>query len=157
MAKSFKRSGLHRLECMACTGYTYSTVANLETVGLPSCACGERMLPERLELAVLLGVDDGTMRDEIEGLTLDKQRSQERSLGKRMSRAAIEEARRAGTVNDMAAKALDEIRTAEREKARARRLAAFGLGETVEYRKVRGKVEEIRTRFVLPTPELLPF
>jgi hypothetical protein len=56
--KAFKRTGLHRLNCPVCAGYTYSTVANLETVGLPRCACGETFQPERLELAMMLGADD---------------------------------------------------------------------------------------------------
>lgn len=56
-AKPFSRKGLHRLECPECPGYTYSTVANLETVGLPSCKCGSTFEPERLELAELLGVE----------------------------------------------------------------------------------------------------
>ena len=57
---SFKRSGLHRLECaaVACDGYVYATVAQLETLGFPRCACGAAFLPHRLELALLLGVDD---------------------------------------------------------------------------------------------------
>jgi hypothetical protein len=54
----FKRTGLHRLECSSCTGYTYSTVSQLETVGMPSCACGEAFTPDRLELAMLLGLED---------------------------------------------------------------------------------------------------
>jgi hypothetical protein len=151
MAAKFKRSGLHRLECTECDGYGYFTVAYLEKAApvMPGCACGAAMMPERLELAILLGVDDGTMRDEIERLALDKQRSQERSLGRRR----LEIKRAEGTLNDMAAKALDELRLTEREHARARRLAALGLGERVE--RVRG--EEIRTRYVLPTPEVLPF
>lgn len=156
MAATFKRSGLHRLECQECPGYVYATVAMLETHGLPSCPCGGRMVPSELELAALLGVDNGR-QDEIERLALDKQLSQERSLGRRMSRAAIAEARAHGTINDMAAKAYAEYRAAEHEASRGRRLAAIGLGETVEHRKVRGKLEEIRTRFVLPVPEALPF
>lgn len=54
----FKRTGLHRLECVSCAGYAYSTVAQLETVGLPSCACGADFTPDRLELAMLLGLYD---------------------------------------------------------------------------------------------------
>jgi hypothetical protein len=41
--RAFKRSGLHRLECESCDGYTYSTVSCLERCGL--------------ELALLLDVD----------------------------------------------------------------------------------------------------
>ena len=52
--KKFSRKGLHRVECPACPGYAYGTVANLETVGLPLCACGERLQPTELELAFIL-------------------------------------------------------------------------------------------------------
>jgi hypothetical protein len=53
----FRRSGLHKLEC-DCGGYVYATVAQLELRGLPCCGCGERFVPERLELAELLGLMD---------------------------------------------------------------------------------------------------
>jgi len=56
--KPFKRQGLHRLECSSCDGYAYSTVAQLESVGMPSCACGAPFVPDRLELAQLLGATD---------------------------------------------------------------------------------------------------
>jgi hypothetical protein len=55
--RAFKRSGLHRLECESCDGYTYSTVSCLERCGLPSCGCGGRLVPDELELALLLDVD----------------------------------------------------------------------------------------------------
>jgi hypothetical protein len=51
----FSRKGIHRLEC-ACGAYVYGTVACLEEHGLPSCACGERFVPVRRELAQILGV-----------------------------------------------------------------------------------------------------
>jgi hypothetical protein len=53
--RPFSRKGLHRLECL-CGAYLYSTVANVELRGLPTCACGERFTPARRELAELLGV-----------------------------------------------------------------------------------------------------
>jgi hypothetical protein len=53
---AFKRSGLHKLEC-DCGAYVYATVAMLERHGLPACPCGSRFLPDRVELAELLGVD----------------------------------------------------------------------------------------------------
>jgi hypothetical protein len=53
----FKRSGLHKLEC-DCGGYVYATVAQLEQRGLPSCGCGAAFLPERVELAELLGLEN---------------------------------------------------------------------------------------------------
>lgn len=56
-SKPFKRSGLHRLECV-CGAYTYSTVACLEGHGVPSCGCGEQFAPDEVELAFLLGLED---------------------------------------------------------------------------------------------------
>lgn len=56
MGRTFKRSGLHKLEC-PCGAYVYATVAMLERHGLPACPCGERFQPEHAELAGLLGVD----------------------------------------------------------------------------------------------------
>jgi hypothetical protein len=58
MAAKFKRSGLHRLECESCDGYGYFTVAQLEAKGMPACWCGERLVPQRVELALMLGVED---------------------------------------------------------------------------------------------------
>lgn len=37
-----------------CAGYAYGTVANLELVGLPRCACGSTLQPTELDLALLL-------------------------------------------------------------------------------------------------------
>lgn len=62
-ASNFKRSGLHKLEC-PCGAYVYATVASLEAHGLPSCACGRRFDPDRVELAFLLNVLDCPAVDE---------------------------------------------------------------------------------------------
>jgi hypothetical protein len=126
----FKRGGLHKLVCPGCPGYTYSTVANIEAVGLPRCACGETFQPERLELALMLGHDDAPVVEELARRTDDKERSQLRSVG----RSGEMLRRFAGTLNDMSAKALEEIRCEQREEARARRLNAL-----------------------LPAPEPMPF
>lgn len=53
----FSRQGLHRLEC-DCGAYVYATVSGLETHGIPQCECGARFTPERVELAMLLGLED---------------------------------------------------------------------------------------------------
>jgi hypothetical protein len=55
--RPFKRTGLHKMECRDCGNYAYSAVAALERFGLPMCHCGSELLPDELELAVLLGVD----------------------------------------------------------------------------------------------------
>src|SRR4051812_13276207 len=57
----FKRSGLHRLSCPSCPTYAYLTVATLEDAGMPRCwreGCGDTLEPERLELAILLKLED---------------------------------------------------------------------------------------------------
>jgi hypothetical protein len=53
--RPFSRKGLHRIECV-CGAYLYTTVAAAEDFGLPRCACGERLAPERREFAEILGV-----------------------------------------------------------------------------------------------------
>lgn len=116
MASTFKRSGLHRLECPACPGYAYGTVANLETVGLPRCACGETMQPERLELALMLGVDSPIV-------------SEWRRRTDRKERAQMPAARRPCQTSDalanMAERAALEIVAEQRHESRRRRIAAI--------------------------------
>lgn len=97
MAKPFSRKGLHRLECDACPAYVYATVACLESRGLPVCSCGGAFQPERLELAMALGMDDHPAVRAFE------------------QRAAVK----------LAERAFDEIRAEQREMARKRRLAAL--------------------------------
>jgi hypothetical protein len=121
MAAKFKRSGLHRLNCPACSGYTYSTVASLETVGFPRCACGEQFEPERVELALLLGRDDLPVVRALFDRTENKEDSQLRSVGRR----GVEARLRAGVLNNMSVRALDEIRAEQAGIARRRRLAAL--------------------------------
>jgi hypothetical protein len=87
MAAKFKRSGLRRLNCPACS----------------------RFEPERVELALLLGRDDLPVVRALFDRTENK-----------------EEARlRAGVLNNMSVRALDEIRAEQAGIARRRRLAAL--------------------------------
>jgi hypothetical protein len=115
-ASTFKRAGLHKLECPNCPGYAYSTVANLESVGFPCCACGERMQPERLELALMLGVDSP--------IVAEYQRRTDRKL-----RAQMPAAKRPGQLSDsladMGLKAAMEIVAEQRLQSRQRRIAAI--------------------------------
>lgn len=117
MASTFKRSGLHRLECEACDGYGYHTVANLEKHGLPSCGCGSRMVPERLELALLLGVDDAPVVREWRWLTDRKERAQ--------MPAAKRPCQVSENLASMAERAANEIIADQRKTSRRRRLAAI--------------------------------
>lgn len=129
--KPFKRTGLHRLNCPMCPGYAYGTVANLESVGLPACACGETLQPERIELAIMLGLEDAPVVLAWQSMTADKVQSQTRSVGgwqKALQRQG------AGTLNRMDVSALEEIRAEQAAAARKRRIAA-----------------------IMPTPEPLPF
>lgn len=128
-AKTFKRSGLHRLECQACPCYGYFTVAMLEKAGqMPRCFapdCGAEMQPERLELALMLGVDSPIVHEYHER-TIRKQMAQ-MPKGKRPCM-------RSEHLDDMGAKAAREIVAEQRHDARQRRIRA-----------------------ILPTPEPLPF
>jgi hypothetical protein len=120
--KPFTRSGLHRLEC-CCGNYTYSTVAAIETYGMPSCsACQAPFEPAKLELAVLLGADDAPVMQAWQSITGDKVHSQTRSLG---GWHKVLERQGAGTLNSMDGKAFEEIVAAQRAQARDRRLNAL--------------------------------
>lgn len=116
MAKTFKRSGLHRLECQNCPGYAYLTVACLETVGLPVCACGGRLVPERLELALMLGVDAPIVA-EYQRRTARKESGQY-PASRRPCQAS-------GALADMGARAAAEIVAEQRQESRQRRLSAL--------------------------------
>jgi hypothetical protein len=124
--KPFSRSGLHRLEC-SCGNYTYSTVAPIETYGMPMCArCSAPFEPARLELALLLGLDDAPVLAAFMDRTEDKDASQLRRLG----RKGVDRKLAAGTLNSMTARAFDEIVAEQRQQSRERRLNA--LTPTVE-------------------------
>lgn len=116
MPATFKRSGLHKLECPACGSYVYSTVAQLETVGFPSCACGGVFEPERLELAMMMGVDSP--------IVAEYRRRADRKL-----RAQYPASRRPCQVSDdladMGARAAAEIVAEQRAEARKRRITAI--------------------------------
>jgi hypothetical protein len=117
----FKRGGVHRLNCVSCDGYLYATVAQLEARGTPACWCGEQMEPTRIELAMILGIDDAPAVRELADRTEDKERAQLRSVG----RGGEMLKRFAGTLNDMSAVALEEIRAEQRAQARERRLSGL--------------------------------
>jgi hypothetical protein len=113
--RSFKRGGLHKLACF-CGNYTYGTVAALERYGLPTCGCGERLEPERLELALLLDLDLPVVRE-----------YRRRAHRKTMAQSA--HARRpcadSSGFASMEMRALAEISAEQRAQARARRLNAL--------------------------------
>jgi hypothetical protein len=128
---AFKRSGLHRLEC-CCGSYVYATVAQLERVGLPCCACGEPFEPERFELGLLLGVDCQAVRDYHE-------RIYRFELGQKGSKKKGSE-HLASPEQEVAS----EFSAAYRSTARARRLAAIGSRE-VKVKRTR-KVAVLRVQ-----------
>src|SRR5690348_7078503 len=110
-AKKFSRKGLHRLECPGCPGYAYGTVANLETVGLPRCACGETLQPTELELAMILGADESRPM-------VDYQR-QCNSVAK----GQTSHGRRGRQLRGVEEIAAERVEAERRQSARARRLA----------------------------------
>lgn len=115
--KPFSRKGLHRLECLDCPGYAYGTVACLEAVGLPSCACGGRLVPERLELALMLGVEDAPIVAEYMARTARKESGQ--------YPASRRPCQSSGALADMGARAAAEIVAEQRLQSRQRRLSAL--------------------------------
>jgi hypothetical protein len=128
--RTFKRSGLHKLECRDCAAYVYATVAQLEAHGMPVCPCGAAYVPDELELAFLLGLYDAPVVAEFEQRTHRSELAQQRRIG------WMEAQRRhaAGTLNPMSVKAADEMRAERRARARSNRLSA-----------------------IMPKPEPLPF
>jgi hypothetical protein len=115
--RPFTRRGLHRLECPECPGYTYSTVAALEAIGLPSCGCGARFQPERLELAALLGVEDAPAVEEYRRELQSAGHGQAWASG--CGRRDTSEWRTPETI------AAERVEQRRREVARKRRLAAI--------------------------------
>jgi hypothetical protein len=111
---AFKRSGLHRLECerVACDGYVYGVVAQFERVGLPVCACGARLVPDRLELAELLDVDCPA-RVEYRA-----------ELGK-VSHGQASHGRRGRTLRPAEQVAAERVEQWRRQRARSNRLGAL--------------------------------
>lgn len=110
--RTFKRSGLHKLECPDCAGYVYATVAQLETHGMPACPCGAVYVPDELELAGLLGIDAPSVAE--------YQRECDRIAHGQTSHGI-----RGRELRSVESIALERIAVRRRESARARRIAAI--------------------------------
>lgn len=146
MAAKFKRSGTHPLECEQCDAYVYATVASLEAHGMPICGCGGTFQPRRLELALMLGLEDlpivraygAKIASVMHGQAPMVQRGQSDHLESPEFRALYGSDKEMGLLEQ------------QREQARARRLAALGLGEKLvpDPENPRRKV---RVRFKLDT------
>jgi hypothetical protein len=120
-APKFKRGGLHKVECPGCGAFAYTTVPQLERHGLPVCRCGEDFVPDELEVAFLLGLEDAPVVEEWRRRTRNSELAQCRAVG--WERAAERHA--AGTLAPMDVKHADEMRQERRLMARKRRLAAL--------------------------------
>lgn len=142
MPSPFKRTGLHRLECDACPNYVYATVAALETHGLGHCGCGGTFRPARLELALLLGLDDCPVIAEYHDRVAGFQRGQHASYARKGHHGS-----RSG-LDAVAAEFADDYA----ERARERRLIGLGIRE-VKIKGGRGAVE----RYAAATSDDLPF
>lgn len=116
----FTRKGLHRVVCDECQGFGYFTIAQLEQRGMPACWCGERMRPERYELAAALGMDHPA-EQELERDGYNREMSQVRALGGYQKAAARMEGIGGSVPANMHHRALDVLRESEREAARRRR------------------------------------
>lgn len=148
MAAKFKRAGLHRLECASCDGYGYFTVAQLEARGLPGCWCGQTLEPAELELALMLGVETITVqayRAKVNSVAHGQAShyAKGRELESPEFRALYGDDHEPGILEQ------------EREAARARRLAAIGLGERLVPDPERPR-RKMRVRYRLQT-EPMPF
>lgn len=113
--RPFSRKGLHRLRC-DCGNYTYGTVSALERYGLPVCPCGETFEPERLELALELGVQTPVVA-EYSRRVAAKTLAQSAPAGRPCART--------DHYDSMDLRAYDEIRAEQRSEARKRRLSAL--------------------------------
>lgn len=112
-ASSNPRRGLHRLEC-GCGGYVYATVSALERFGLPSCPCGERFEPERVDVAMILGLEDCAA-------VLEFRREASSVMHGQAPRAI----RYGGAVRDPELVAAERVEKRRRERARSNRLGAL--------------------------------
>lgn len=109
-----------------CPGYAYGTVANLETVGLPRCACGETLQPTELELAMLLGADDAPVMLEWNDRTERKLMGQKPALVRQSRGASVK-------LDDMGERAMREIVSERRERARRRNAAVRRVPEAIPF------------------------
>lgn len=107
---------MHRLNCTGCDAYVYATVAMLEKHGCPVCACGQPFTPERLELALTIGVDHPAAA-ELEARTYRKVRAQQPHARFNGSQLA--------STDELQLRALLEISAEQRQTARERRLRAI--------------------------------
>lgn len=116
MPGSFKRAGLHPLDCpsAACQGYVYATVAQLQALGLPCCPCGTVYVPREVELAEMLGLEDCAAVDEYRREMESVWRGQE-SHASRLDR----------TLRDPHTVAMERITSRRRSDARKRRVSAL--------------------------------
>jgi hypothetical protein len=120
--RPWKRGGLHKLACHDCRTYAYATVAQIERHGLLACpACGERMVPDELELALHLGLSELPIVREYERVHANKEASQRRSLGW----AESSDRHTAGTLASMELAAIDDMRRERWEACRSNRLQAL--------------------------------
>jgi hypothetical protein len=120
--RPWKRGGLHKLACHDCKTYAYAAVAQLERHGLLACpACEARMVPDELELALHLGLNELPIVREFERVHAGKESSQRRSLG--WNEAAARHS--AGSLASMELAAVEQMRRDRWEACRSNRLQAL--------------------------------
>lgn len=120
---AFKRAGLHRLDCQGCDNYTYSTVAAIETHGLPQCKCGGEFQPAKVELALELGMTELPIAAAYFAKVSSVMHGQEPSLAS--LKLAARRAAKGTELETPEMVALAEFRKSESARARKRRLAAL--------------------------------
>jgi hypothetical protein len=122
--RPWKRGGLHKLACHDCKTYAYAAVAQIERHGLIACPaddCGREMVPDELELALHLGLNELPIVREYERVHAGKEASQRRSLG--WNEAAARHS--AGSLASMELAAIDDMRRERWEACRSNRLQAL--------------------------------
>lgn len=111
-----KRRGLRRLEC-DCGAAIYATFAQLERHGRPVCACGGEFLPDDVELAMALGLEDAPVVIEYQAAVSSISRGQSGP-----ARSLRTNARKFTDPQQLAA---ERVERARRERARSNRLGAL--------------------------------
>jgi hypothetical protein len=111
-----KRRGLRRLEC-ECGAAVYATWSQLERHGRPVCACGGSFLPDDVELAFALGLEEAPVLVEYRAALSSVMHGQA-PAGRAMRNSGRE-------LRDPSVIAAARVERSRRDRARSNRLGAL--------------------------------